>query len=368
MAFSSKTSLINMDQNNFDEFYRYKFEAILTKYEGKNSGKVTVIMNIYNIASNVIGVQMDAENGDQNKYSSDIIHKTADHITKFIRKKVSGQCKYHKSSKQTVISGRHEIDTLQNYLFKYVKEYAQCPKCTLFELTPAIQPNVCCKSCGWKQKGGGRVGGGKKKKQKKRKKKKNKKPDISEEKDNDDNDDNDDNIAQKIANDPIFAFNHYLNNQQQENIKEDDVMEKIKILSIAHKLDRKEQIKLVMYCLLDYDKDDHKLLLKSIQKYSSILETFTLLNDDTPILLSYMEQIIMQKSGGVNLVNHAYQILHCLYDEDIVGEDELIEWHQTVDNKHGLISKQEAQQLRTKAHTFIKWLEEAEEDEDEDGD
>lgn len=360
MAFSSKTSLINMDPNCNDPFYRYKFEPVLVKYEGKNTGKVTIVMNIYNIASNVIGVQMDSDNGDKNKYSSDVIHKTAGHLTKFIRKKVSGQCKYHKSSKQTTISGRHEIDILQNYLFKYVEQYARCPKCRKEELTPAIQPNVKCKSCGWKDKDKG----GKKRKQKKRKKKKNKKIDTSEEKDNDDNT----SIQQRIANDPIFAFNHYLKQQSQENIQ-DGIMEKIKILSIAHKLDRKEQIKLVMYCLLNYQSDDHKLLIQSIKTYSGILETFTLLNDDTPILLSYMEQIIMQRSGGSNLLNHSFQILHCLYDEDVIGEDELIQWYETLDgNKYSLISKTEAQTIRQKAHAFIKWLKEAEEEEDQDSD
>ena len=119
MAFSSKGSkLINMDPNNDDPFYRYKFESILISNQGKNTGQVTIIMNINNIASAIIGVEMNESNNNKAKYSSDIIHKTAEHITKYIRKKIASQGKYQKMQKQTRISGRTEMKVMYDMTMK----------------------------------------------------------------------------------------------------------------------------------------------------------------------------------------------------------------------------------------------------------
>merc|ERR1712062_109469 len=91
-------------------------------------------------------------------------------------------------------------------------------------------------------------------------------------------------IKQRLSEDPIFALNHFVDDlkskeQESKDISCDVIMEKIKILSLAHSLNREKQIKMVVHCLLRdgnesdpefRDNDGHKVLMESIKKYRSI--------------------------------------------------------------------------------------------------
>ena len=50
--------MINMDRNNDDQNYRYKFEKVLILKEGKNKGKRTVIPNILSLTQDIMGTKM----------------------------------------------------------------------------------------------------------------------------------------------------------------------------------------------------------------------------------------------------------------------------------------------------------------------
>jgi len=67
------------------------------------------------------------------------------------------------------------------------------------------------------------------------------------------------------------------------------------------------------------------------------------------------------------LLNKVPVILKTLYDEDVIDEENILEWAKKVSKKY--VSKELSEQIHKKADPFIKWLKEAEEEtseEDED--
>ena len=151
-------------------------------------------------------------------------------------------------------------------------------------------------------------------------------------------------IQSKIAKDPIFSLHHFL--KQHENASFDEITEKIKVLKLAHSLQLGDEIKMVVRVLMEYDKD-HKALIASIQKHKETFQMFTMRNGDSKIFLATLEKLIALK---VDLLEYSYSILNCLYDDDIVDEEEIIEWYSSVCHNN------EALLIRNKAKPFIEWL------------
>eukprot|EP01084_Bolivina_argentea_P078887 143158_1 len=367
MATSKKRQnpLINMDPNDSDIHYRYKFEKLIIKSEGRNTGQKTVLINIIQIADGILGTKMDNNN---THYTNKEIKQTAQHITKYIGKKLGVNCQFKKQRNVSIISGVHSQYELQKIIFDYVFDYAMCPKCNKPELTAVIYAQISCKSCNYTK---GKYKKDKRNKQKSNKKrKKNIKKQNEEMKGNELDNDIDNNKQKKeecMRKDAIFALDCFI--KENNNIKCDEIMEKIKILSIAHTLDRKQQIKMIIYVLMEYINGDYKLLIESIKKYSDIFEIFTMLENDTEIFLAYLEEIIICKSNGNGLLNYTYKIFNCLYDEDIIGEDEINQWYVSKwEKRFSIINKEEGKLIREKVKPFVIWLQNAENDDDDDDD
>eukprot|EP01083_Nonionella_stella_P211221 763947_1 len=161
--------------------------------------------------------------------------------------------------------------------------------------------------------------------------------------------------------DPISAFNDYLSNK--ETVCTGDLMEKIKILKIAHGLDRRKEIEMIVCVLMKYEEDNYKLLMDSLKQYHDVFEIYTMTQADTLIFISYLEEL---KSVGNGLLNHAYHIFNCLYDEDILDEDEIKEWYHSAHNKYRIISPDEANQIKQKTSRFVEWLENADNEDSDD--
>merc|ERR1711933_564227 len=109
-------------------------------------------------------------------------------------------------------------------------------------------------------------------------------------------------------------------------------------------------------CLMDCS-CDYKALIQSIKKYKQIFETLTIENNDSKIFLASMEELIMHKVIGLDFLNHSYAIFYCLYEEDIVDEDEILEWYQNGDDEYRIIDQNEAQLIRDKTKPFINSFE-----------
>lgn len=57
-------------------------------------------------------------------------------------------------------------------------------------------------------------------------------------------------------------------------------------------------------------------------------------------------------------------LLKALYDNDLVDEEVILAWGQKASKR--FVDKKVSKEIRTKAEPFLKWLQEAEEDEEED--
>merc|ERR1719229_640506 len=136
--------------------------------------------------------------------------------------------------------------------------------------------------------------------------------------------------------------------KKYENASLSEIYEKVKVLTLAHEMKRDEQIKLVIQGLMGLHNDCKSLIVK----YKQIFSMYTSSDGDARILLASMEEFIVHKA---ELLNHSHSILECLYDEDLVDADEIMEWYQSVDDDQSGI--------RGKVKPFIEWLNE----EDEDG-
>ena len=245
-------------------------------------------------------------------------------------------------------------------MFDYVEEHTMCPKCHLPELTPAVLAVIRCRSRGYSKnkKKGKKVKITKDQRKKSKtgrvKRKKNKRRHSIEDEEEDEEEkvsyedepkhNSNNEIQNRIAKDPIFSLHHFL--KQHENASFDEITEKIKVLKLAHSLQRGDEIKMVVRVLMEYDKD-HKAFIASIKKHKEIFQMFTMRNGDSKIFLATLEKLIALK---MDLLEHSYSILNCLYDEDIADEEEILEWHSSVGNNN------EAQLIRNKAKPFIKWL------------
>jgi len=374
-------ALINMDPSTEDPTYRYKMERVMIRSEGKNTGKVTVITNIESIADSIIGTLIRSDdNLREYPPRKQILRKTVEDVVKFLRRKIGGKVQFKKKRKVAIISGQHDVECIQSLIFEYIQRFTICPQCDIPELIPAVLPPVICRSCGHSV--GNKSGNKHRKRSKKRSSHKSavwnpEKEDVidpveeekerilrRQEKKKED-------LRRRLSEDPIFALNHFvddLDSKEEEDVSCDGIMEKIKVLSLAHSLDRQQQIKLVVHCLMRYGDDDHghKVLLESIRKYRSILVRYSLVDGDSDILMGYFEELVMIRSDGDHLLNRFHAILECLYQHDVVDEEEILKWYESVDHGFQIVTDNDGVVIRKKAEPFIKWLKEAEE-EDDDG-
>lgn len=387
-------AMINMDGNSDDPNYRYKMESVLIKSEGKNTGKNTIFINIMSIAESIIGTMMNSEDDPRDQPSSkQIVTKTMQHIVGFLRKEIGGNVRFNKSRNVVIISGEHEVSKLQRLIFQYIQRYTMCPQCDKPELLPVVLPPVSCRACGHsvKSQDKGRRkkrdkkekhkkervrGKGKRKKMKNGKKRKNRdsqseESEVATEQKSEDEGascdafDPSHALQQQLSTDPIFALNHYL--KKDGDVSNEEIMEKIKVLSLAHSLDRQQQIKMVVHCLAHFNDEDHEVLLESIRKYKTIFVSFALLENDCQILMGYLEELVMIRSVGNHLLDRMYKILECLYDSDIMDEDDMLKWYESEHQGFRIVTDNDAMVIREKAKPFIEWLRAAEEDES-DGD
>merc|ERR1719229_1444551 len=137
--------------------------------------------------------------------------------------------------------------------------------------------------------------------------------------------------------------------KKYENASLSEIYEKVKLLTLAHEMKRDEQIKLVIQGLMGLHNDCKSLIVK----YKQIFAMFTSSEEDARIFLASMEEFIVHKA---KLLNHSNSILECLYDEDLVDADQIIEWYQSVDVAES--------DIRKKVKPFIEWLNDDDEDDD----
>lgn len=351
-------ALINMDADNADPNERYKMHRVRVQSEGKRSGKVTVLTNILLIVKDILGTKMGSDGDDDSRcassrYSDAVINNTAVHVSKFLSKSLGATAKYRRERLATLINGQFTEQQLQRVMHEYVIRFAQCPQCRLPELTPAVLKHVCCKSCGHAP--GKRAQ--RNQKSKKRTKGKAQRADAA--------------AAESESKEPEPAresaesvLRRYVANNADAS--SDVVLEKLKILSIAHRLDRRAQMELALRGLLCVEESDCAAVIAAIGKHRVVLAHFTQKSRDAAMFMSAFEGLVVSNNGR-DLQAHWYRVLQALYDCDVVCEDGLMAWYQRQAPQKRR-RRDEWQVLRENAEPFIQWLQQAEEEDDDEDD
>merc|ERR1712080_794361 len=133
--------MLNIDQENEDNYYRYKMPPIQIKVEGKAGNPFTIIENLSDISNSL-------------KRSTTIILKffSSELGTKAITEKQASE-KNTKDFNRFKLVGRFNREDLQDKLYSFINNYVLCERCrnpeTFFNKQKKVLNRVCF-ACGHK--------------------------------------------------------------------------------------------------------------------------------------------------------------------------------------------------------------------------
>jgi len=151
-------------------------------------------------------------------------------------------------------------------------------------------------------------------------------------------------------------FYKIVKEKKEANLLSDQNVQK-ELYEEAKQLDIKDKSTLILSELLFTEN-----IMDEIKTYKMLLLRFCLSNKKAQkYLLGGYEKLV----GDVykdKLLNNAVKILKQFYDEEILDEDVIIEWSAKESKKY--VSKEMSKKIHEKVAPLIKWLKEAEEEED----
>lgn len=392
-------SFINICRDNTDPFYRYKMPPIQSKTEGRGNGIKTAIGNVSEVSRALgrppayvvkfFGYELGAQTSikeDEDRYLVNGVHDSNElqdsldgFITKFV---LCGSCKNPETEIQ--IKGK---DTLQ-------RDCKACGKITMIDLKHKLSSYIL-KNPPASKKGkksatatANVVGGG---------------MSISDiasgqtkaEDDDEDDEDaltkkinaeaaqlktvevNDDDWAVDMSEEAIAARARELegltlnaseskfndlgewileeSGDSKENLPSDvEIYKKIVELEIS---DKAETVQVLAQVLFDEN------ILEQVEPHFGLLAK--LINGDTEFenaLLGGLERFLGLEKP--ELIQKVPQILLALYNKDLLSEEVITSWGSKVSKKY--VPKDVSKKVRKAAKPFVKWLEEAEEEESDD--
>eukprot|EP01083_Nonionella_stella_P297318 1009759_1 len=368
------------------------------KIEGRGNGIKTILTNISTIAK-------------------DIRHTKPSYLTKYFGIEVAASSKYDTKKNVGIIKGKHERKQLQSILNKFIKQFVLCPECDGHGLKISQvnhKKNILkqkCAACGWIDKNTSNhkiksyiikdVEKHKKNRKKNKKtdrKKKRRQQMNSSSKNKEDISDNDENILKWYGDDTwsididdnavlerrqqemnnLSAKNEVnilVENDEKKEMKCDDspkqilrnfihsaersdmeILDEIKRISLAQKLDQKKTIQfcVVVLCKLD----GLNGFIESVKRYKVIWKTFTANAIDVQVFFGVLEEVICRETCAEFLEN-VYKIFECLYGEEIVSKDDILFWADLSTDKAIIIDENESELIRNNAAMFIKMLRES---------
>eukprot|EP00484_Ammonia_sp_Unknown_P019208 CAMPEP_0197035278 /NCGR_PEP_ID=MMETSP1384-20130603/13122_1 /TAXON_ID=29189 /ORGANISM="Ammonia sp." /LENGTH=423 /DNA_ID=CAMNT_0042465323 /DNA_START=73 /DNA_END=1344 /DNA_ORIENTATION=+ len=169
---------------------------------------------------------------------------------------------------------------------------------------------------------------------------------------------------------PAQILRNYINSGDRTQW---EILDEIKRLALAHKFDQKEKLQTTINALCKLDTLEN--FVQSLTENKSILSSFASNSADTKIFFGVLEEFVCRRNPD-QFLGKVYKILECLYDEEIVQEEDMLAWADLPADKAPIVEIEEATAIREKAAPFIKWLrdnedgdddEEEEEDDDDDG-
>ncbi|WOO85248.1 putative eukaryotic translation initiation factor 5 [Vanrija pseudolonga] len=385
---------VNIRRDVEDKFYRYKMPLLQTKIEGRGNGIKTVVPNMEDVAR--------------------ALNRPPAYPTKFFGTELGAQTTM--ANERYIVNGAHQPDRLRELLDTFIDKFVLCASCKNPETELVITGrgnnehiHRDCKACGAhtdidmrhklttfilknppKKKKGKKgmtaeanVGG----------------PVVFDEKDNGSGEDspsatpapgdqgvptsgtdidaalgrggdpildNPDAIANKVANlnvddddedegSPYYQLRVWL--EETEDPSDADVIGQIKELEIVGKHKALVEI-------------GHKLLGEKvdadIQKRAQLLKVLVTSEKHQKSLLGGLERLLALSPDSDALIasGATSKALMALYQEDILEEEVIRQWGTHVSKKY--VSKDQSKKVRKSADAFLKWLDEADDESDEE--
>lgn len=395
-------SFINICRDNTDPFYRYKMPPIQAKVEGRGNGIKTAIPNLSEVAR--------------------ALGRPSAYVVKYFGSELGAQTKIDETNDRFLVNGQHDAGELQDSLDGFINKFVLCASCknpeTQIQIKGKDYLQRDCKACGLISQidprhkllsyilknppaNGGKgkksatatanvVGGGKSI------------SDIAsgqtaeaeaEEAQNDDDD-----VLTKKINAEAAALA-----PATVDVADDDWavdMSKEAIEARARELEglvSEEQAKFNELGEWLLDAEDKEDLPADVEIYKKIAELDIIESPETVQVLAQVlfdedivEQVVEHKGllgklingrdafekaflGGLErflglekpaLIPQLPKVLVKLYDEELVGEDVIMEWGSKVSKKY--VPKDVSKKVRRAAKPFITWLKSADEESDEE--
>ncbi|XP_064484975.1 eukaryotic translation initiation factor 5-like [Ornithodoros turicata] len=393
---------VNVNRNLTDQFYRYKMPKIIAKVEGKGNGIKTVLVNMGEVAK--------------------ALNRPATYPTKYFGCELGAQTQLDAKNDRYIVNGAHEAAKLQDILDGFIRRYVLCSSCSNPETVLSVLARkgiitTKCRACGYsgtldtnhklntyilknpppneEDKSSAAPGSSKKGKRKSRDEKKGSKAhngttddaassppkdcdahdghgDHENDADDDDYDWGEDTSADAKARRMEalttgakgLMLDDDLDKSEQERMnifynfvkaRLDKNLDTKEVFGEAERLEVREKAPLVL-CELLFDEG----MATQVVQHRALLLRFT--HDSARsqrYLLGGFEQVVREHSGV--LLPRVPHVLKALYDHDILEEEVILEWAKKCSKKY--VSKEMAQEIHDKAKPFIKWLQEAEEEE-----
>ncbi|KAL6451651.1 TIF5 Eukaryotic translation initiation factor 5 [Candida maltosa Xu316] len=399
-------SFINICRDNTDPFYRYKMPPIQSKTEGRGNGIKTAIVNLAEVAR--------------------ALNRPPSYLIKFFGYELGAQTQIQND--RYLVNGAHDSNELQDSLDGFINKFVLCGSCKNPETEIVLKGKDSlerdCKACGKitlldpkhklysfivknppdNKKGkksatatANVVGGGKSI------------SDIASGHSNNNNvdgngvadgagDDEDDDLLAKKINAEVAQLGDVV------EVKDDEWAVDMSQEAIAARARELEGLTLQNNkfdefgeWLLKESKDSKDDLPSDVEIYKRIVELDI---GDSPETLQVLGQVLFDEDiinqiephagllaklinnddefeksllGGLerffglekpSLIPQIPKILHAFYDKDLLSEEVLIHWGSKVSKKY--VPKDVSKKVRKSAKPFVKWLQEAEEESDDE--
>ncbi|TIA98188.1 hypothetical protein E3P94_02615 [Wallemia ichthyophaga] len=125
-------TLVNIRRDVDDKFYRYKMPQLVTKIEGKGNGIKTVIPNMSDVAK--------------------ALARPPNYPTKFFGFELGAQTTLDDKNDRYIVNGSHQVDRLREVLDSFIAKFVLCGSCKNPETELQMSKNddiiKDCKACG----------------------------------------------------------------------------------------------------------------------------------------------------------------------------------------------------------------------------
>jgi hypothetical protein len=132
----------------------------------------------------------------------------------------------------------------------------------------------------------------------------------------------------------------------------DEQLDEIHRLKLAYGLDDEHKYKVLLDAALNCN--DENTLIQSLKEHKALLQQLTLEPSNAEQFFRAFEVILARRNQG-KLQEFVNEILLCLFDEQIVGKEAILNWYNK-ESERAAIEIAETVEVKNAGKTFIDWL------------